>query len=246
MENSKVGRPITFTVDASEAGEGTLELVVTTAKTSVKAEVLARSRGLYDVTFIPQEPIPHFVNITFNEEEVPGNPFKCEVRDLDAKEMKHLKRTESKMVSVSGDGLREVVVGALNKFYVDTKGMDGEVDVRITGPDEEVVPCRISRGGSGFGRKQSVTSGAYRVEYRTDVAGLYRIEVYHKNLLVSKQPFFVEAADPARVKLASVEDGVVGKDSTFRVDASKAGRGTLTVSIKVGIEQLFWCFLCSA
>ena len=68
----QVSRPVTFTVDASQAGEGTLELVVSTAKASVRAEVAARSRGLYDVTFTPNEPIPHFVNITFNEEEVLG------------------------------------------------------------------------------------------------------------------------------------------------------------------------------
>lgn len=68
----QVNRPVTFTVDASQAGEGTLELVVTTAKASVRAEVAARSRGLYDVTFTPHEPIAHFVNITFNEEEVIG------------------------------------------------------------------------------------------------------------------------------------------------------------------------------
>jgi hypothetical protein len=47
---------------------GTLELVVTTAKTSVRAEVQARSRGLYDVTFVPQDLSPHFVNITFNDQ----------------------------------------------------------------------------------------------------------------------------------------------------------------------------------
>ncbi|CAG0925594.1 unnamed protein product, partial [Notodromas monacha] len=124
---------------------GTLELVVTTAKTSVKAEVVARSRGLYDVTFIPQ------------------------VRDLDAKEMKHLKRTESKMVSVAGDGLREVVVGAPSRFQIDTKGMDGDVDVRVTGPDEESIPCRVLRAQNG-------SSGLYRAEYRPEVAGLYKIQ----------------------------------------------------------------------
>ena len=59
-----IGKAVDFTVDASKAGEGTLELVVTTAKTSVRAEVQARSRGLYDVTFIPQESSPHFINIT--------------------------------------------------------------------------------------------------------------------------------------------------------------------------------------
>jgi len=68
----QVNFPVTFSVDASQAGEGTLELVITTAKGSVKADVKAVSRGLYDVTFVPVEPIPHFVNITFNDENVIG------------------------------------------------------------------------------------------------------------------------------------------------------------------------------
>jgi len=45
---------------------------VSTDKSTVKAEVVACSRGLYDVTFVPHEPVPHFVNISFNEEDVPG------------------------------------------------------------------------------------------------------------------------------------------------------------------------------
>ena len=68
----KVGKPATFTVDACSAGEGTLELVVSTERSTVKAEVVACSRGLYDVTFVPHDPVPHFVNISFNEEDVPG------------------------------------------------------------------------------------------------------------------------------------------------------------------------------
>jgi hypothetical protein len=60
---------------------GTLELVVTTAKTSVRAEVQARSRGLYDVTFVPQEILPHFINITFNEEHINNSPFEVDVQN---------------------------------------------------------------------------------------------------------------------------------------------------------------------
>ena len=79
-----VGKPVTFQVDASQAGEGTLELVVTTKKTSVRAEVLMRSRGLYDVTFIPSEKVTHFLNIQFNEEDVPGSPFSIDVKEVSA------------------------------------------------------------------------------------------------------------------------------------------------------------------
>ncbi len=129
----QVGQSITFTVDASQAGEGTLELVVTTTKSSVKADVRARSRGLYDVTFIPQEAVPHFVNITFNDEDVPGSPFKCDIFVM--QEVETIKRgaIEPRQVTVKGEGLKEVVLGAPAFFEIDTKGLDGQVDIKITG-----------------------------------------------------------------------------------------------------------------
>lgn len=80
LETAVLGKPFTFQVDASHAGEGTLELVVTTRKCSVKADVLMRSRGLYDVTFLPQSQTVYFVNVTFNDEEVPLNPFRVNVQ----------------------------------------------------------------------------------------------------------------------------------------------------------------------
>lgn len=67
-----LGQATTFTVDAAEAGEGTLELVVSTENNTVKAEVVACARGLYDVTFVPQTMSTHYVNISFNDDNVPG------------------------------------------------------------------------------------------------------------------------------------------------------------------------------
>lgn len=94
---ASLGVPITFSVDAAGAGEGTLELVVSTANNTVKAEVInlsknlstrltgnyclkvtACARGLYDVTFVPQTAEAHYVNITFNDIAIDGNPFKVQ------------------------------------------------------------------------------------------------------------------------------------------------------------------------
>lgn len=152
MLSTQVGQSITFTVDASQAGEGTLELVVTTTKSSVKADVRARSRGLYDVTFIPQESVPHFVNITFNDEDVPGinrpylhkansdtnhfiigSPFKCEISEGETAGASPRAPVEIKQATASGDGLKEVVLGAPAFFEIDTNGTDGLVDVKIIG-----------------------------------------------------------------------------------------------------------------
>lgn len=45
---------------------------MSTDRSTVKAEVVACARGLYDVTFVPHEAVTHYVNISFNEEDVPG------------------------------------------------------------------------------------------------------------------------------------------------------------------------------
>lgn len=76
---AEVGKPVTFSVDAAQAGEGTLELVVSTQHTTIKAEVVACARGLYDVTFVPLTAEDHYVNITFNDMIVGGSPFHCSV-----------------------------------------------------------------------------------------------------------------------------------------------------------------------
>ncbi|KYB28607.1 Filamin-A-like Protein [Tribolium castaneum] len=79
LATAEVGKPVTFSVDAAQAGEGTLELVVSTQHTTIKAEVVACARGLYDVTFVPQTAEDHYVNITFNDMSVVGSPFHCSV-----------------------------------------------------------------------------------------------------------------------------------------------------------------------
>ena len=128
-------------MDASQAGEGTLELVVTTTKSSVKADVRARSRGLYDVTFVPQEAVAHFVNITFNDEDVPGSPFRCDIHPPDDNDSVHQAgSSEPRQITAKGEGLKEVVLGAPAFFEIDTKGLEGHVDIRITGSHPQCVP----------------------------------------------------------------------------------------------------------
>lgn len=116
-------------VDASHAGEGTLELVVTTQKTSVRAEVAARSRGLYDVTFTPQDLIPHYVNITFNDEKVPGAPFKCEVISGGSQP------STSQSIIARGEGLKQGLVGLPGVFEIDARGLEGKLDIKVIGMD---------------------------------------------------------------------------------------------------------------
>lgn len=203
----QVGKPATFTVDACSAGEGTLELVVSTDRSTVKAEVVACSRGLYDVTFVPHEQTPHFVNISFNEEDVPGSPFRCEVLELGAKEARAMQamqaqRRESRMV-----GAKESVRGAPAHFHVDPKGLEGHIDMEVVGPDGAAVPCTATR----------LPSGLIRVEYRPQHVGLHTVSVYHKQQPLTKQPLQVQVFDPQRVRVFELGDAFCHRAATFKV-----------------------------
>ncbi|XP_062543155.1 filamin-C isoform X1 [Armigeres subalbatus] len=133
---ASLGVPLTFSVDAAGAGEGTLELVVSTATSTVKAEVTACARGLYDVTFVPQTCEPHFVNITFNDLPVDGSPFRCEVQQ----------------------NTQNVQVG--NNTFIELVSEDQAVE--IYDPENKMVPFTLSRKSAEF---KATKIGSYVVRY---------------------------------------------------------------------------------
>ena len=132
---------------------GTLELVVTTARASVRAEVQARSRGLYDVTFVPSEATPHFVNITFNELDIKHSPFEINVVADNERGARYEKRNQwfADLV-LRGDGLVKASVGRDAVFTVNAKHMAEKVGVRIYDPSGQVVPHRETEVQTGITR----------------------------------------------------------------------------------------------
>lgn len=70
------------------------------------------------------------------------------------------------------------------------------------------------------------------------MVGLYKIEALKDGKLVTKKPFLVEVVDPSKVKLIGVCDGVIGREQTFKVDSTKAGKGEMTINIKCGDKQV--------
>jgi len=216
---AKVGKPVTFSVDATEAGEGTLELVISTQTTTVKAEVNAMSRGLYDVTFVPHLLQPHFVNITFNEQDVPGSPLKCEVTDGVP-----YKTT----ATASGEGLHSVILGTNAYFEVNPHSSEPTIiDALVTGPDNKAIPCNVER----------LDSGLYRCQYQPVSVGPHSVVITQKSQPITKHPFSVQVYDPTAVRIFDVSEATTGSPATFKVDTRGAGSGALSVSVRaVGNE----------
>ena len=67
-----VGQPVTFEVDCSMAGEGTMTVDVQGLTSVAYPEITPKGNGIFDVLFIPREPNDHNIVVTFNGHRVPG------------------------------------------------------------------------------------------------------------------------------------------------------------------------------
>lgn len=62
--------------------------------------------------------------------------------------------------------------------------------------------------------------------------------VLHQNAPISGTPYLVEAADPTKVHLQPTSQCFSGQECGLRVDASGAGRGSLSVGVKAAGQDI--------
>lgn len=70
MARGTVGRPVTFSVDASEAGEGNLEITISARGLNIPTQVHPQGNARFAVSFVPAEACDHVVNVAFNKRPV--------------------------------------------------------------------------------------------------------------------------------------------------------------------------------
>lgn len=76
-ESVLVNRRFLVVVETSQAGPGNLEVTVNGGRVPTSAQ--AQGPHTYAISFTPQEPNVHTVELRFNGENVPGSPFSCQV-----------------------------------------------------------------------------------------------------------------------------------------------------------------------
>ena len=84
-ENSFITSCIIFTltVDASKAGAGNLEIIVSVAGENVPNFVKAEGNAKFEVSCTPQVPDTHMISVKFNGEIVPGKcVFFCNILNV--------------------------------------------------------------------------------------------------------------------------------------------------------------------
>lgn len=211
-----MGVPITFSVDAAGAGEGTLELVVSTANNTVKAEVTACARGLYDVTFVPQTAEPHYVNITFNDISIEGNPFRVSCAEF-------IRTFHLNFPCFQCDIQQSVQnVQAGNPAVVDLIGDDYSLEV--IGPNQKVVPYS--------------TTGKRKAEFKTPEIGTYVIRFIDRETRSVVSTRNINVFNASMVKIVEVGQAFCHRPATIVVSLAEVGAGTLSALVKCGALEV--------
>ena len=63
-----IGKSLEFTVDASRAGEGNLEITIAARGRNIPTQVHPQGSARFAVSFVPLEATDHVINITFNKD----------------------------------------------------------------------------------------------------------------------------------------------------------------------------------
>ncbi|XP_073846086.1 filamin-type immunoglobulin domains fbug isoform X6 [Musca autumnalis] len=75
VSRGTVGRPVQFTVDAGDAGEGNLEITISAKGQNIPTQVHPQGSARFSVSFVPTEACEHTINVSFNKMPVPGCPI---------------------------------------------------------------------------------------------------------------------------------------------------------------------------
>ena len=76
-----INKPVYFSIDASHAGAGNLEIIVSVNNKNVPNYVQSEGNAKFRVNFKPTEAQPHLISVKFNNEPVPNSPFEVAIRD---------------------------------------------------------------------------------------------------------------------------------------------------------------------
>ncbi|XP_078695187.1 filamin-B-like [Branchiostoma floridae x Branchiostoma belcheri] len=129
--------------------------------------------------------------------------------------------SQASRVTASGPGLHTVPVNRATSFVIDqTRAVSGKVDVTITGPSAEIVPCHYP------GNQPRLL-----VQYTPKEVGDYDIEVKLSGMQIFGSPFTSHAYDVSGVKL-NIPRGKLGQQVVVPIDTSSAGSGTLEVEVR--------------
>lgn len=213
IKNGIVGKSVSFSINASQAGAGNLEIIVAVGGKNVPNFVTSEGNARFKVNFKPTEAAKHSLSVRFNGHPVPGSPFTCNIASQPLSLMKAM---------ASGEALRQARVNTDNIFEIE--GLDGvEPQIYITSPAGDNLPCKLS-----------MRDDVWLISFNPIIVGRHLISVSSGEQHIAGSPFSCNVFDVSRVAISGLEQispASLGIPITFSVDAAGAGEGTLELVV---------------
>ncbi|XP_061194598.1 filamin-A-like isoform X4 [Saccostrea echinata] len=207
--HATVNQPVSFNIDASEAGSGNIEIMVNKGRIACNVQNLGSYKFL--ASFVPTKVEKHTIEMKFNNLPVIGSPW-------------HVQVTDPKSISVTGGGIDFILCNRKTNFVVNCdESMSENISVLITGPSGQSVPCDISNGSQG-----------QIVEYVPTEVGDHKIFIKYRDTEIEGSPFTAKAYDTSAIAVTPLQDGMVGSPVEFTIDVTRAGEGQLEIMVNNG------------
>ena len=211
---SIIGEPISFSVDFSEAGKGTLDCFVVHGngeREDIGCEESDEKPEVAHLSIVPKFPGKMELVLKFNGVDLLPPAFTYEVPDP----------SRFQVIPPKGYGkLKESV-----KFAVTGVTTDAELSFKSTHPEQEaIVHTEKGKDGSNI-----------IAQFAADHVGEYEVEVKLKDQHIAGSPFTVKVANPEGCGIVGELPAVVhaGGNGVFEIDTSSAGPGELAVLTEV-------------
>lgn len=212
-----ISKPVVFNVDATQAGSGKLNSFCRgEASGPVHLDTSSDASGRYNVSFIPNKSDLYKMSMEWNGVEVPGSPFKVDLRPPMAGRVK---------------------VGDL---HVPDKAGNGDyVWIDLDCSDAGHGPLKGEAKGKAVGKvpieADRQARAKYRMKFLPTKPDVYNFAVAYGDNQVVGSPFKINLATPdaskvmhTRTTLPEFEGGPVA----MYFDTSEAGNGDMTADIK--------------
>ncbi|XP_073773215.1 filamin-B isoform X1 [Danio rerio] len=232
LEKADVCEPAEFTVWTREAGAGGLSIAV---EGPSRAEISFEERkdGSCGVSYVAQEPGDYEVSIKFNDEHIPESPFLVPVFAPvdDARRLT--------VTSLQESGLK---VNQPSSFAVRLNGAKGSISAKVHSPSGALEECAVSE----------LEQDKYAIRFIPRENGIHVIDVKFNDTHIPGSPFQIRVGEPGQGGDAGLvtaygpglERGTTGNQAEFIINNTKAGPGSLSLTIEGPSKVKMECQEC--
>uniref|UniRef100_A0A3Q4HHD8 Filamin B n=1 Tax=Neolamprologus brichardi TaxID=32507 RepID=A0A3Q4HHD8_NEOBR len=220
LEGALAGEPAEFTIWTREAGAGGLSVAV---EGPSRAEISFDDRkdGSCGISYVAQEPGDYEVSVKFNDQHIPDSPYLVPVV---------APVNDARRLSVAGLQESGLKVNHPASFAVRLNGAKGKMDAKVHSPSGALEKCVVTE----------LERDKYAIRFIPRENGVHTIDVKFNGCHIPGSPFQVRVGEPGQTGEpglvsaygSGLERGTTGTQSEFIINNTKAGPGSLAVTIE--------------